>query len=148
MYGDPEDEDAYVTYHSQLDASTFLVTMGTTGRVGVVDTRVPDTSRPSHVMQVFERSSPKTVSSHPVKRDLFVCPNNKAECKLFDIRAAKSKAVMKEVVSYKGHSKALSSAMISPVTGASMVTVCYDNKVGCCNKTVKKRRDMYSITSC
>jgi len=129
LYGDPEDEDAYVTYHSQLDASTFLITMGTTGRVGVMDTRVPDTSKPSKVMQVFERTSPKTVSAHPQKRDLFVCPNNKGECKLFDMRAAKAKKVMDEVQSYKGHTKALSSAMISPVTGASMVTVSYDNKV-------------------
>ena len=112
-----------------MDASTFLITMGTTGRVGVMDTRVPDTSKPSKVMQVFERTSPKTVSAHPQKRDLFVCPNNKGECKLFDMRAAKAKKVMDEVQSYKGHTKALSSAMISPVTGASMVTVSYDNKV-------------------
>jgi len=130
LYGDPEDEDAYVTYHSQLDASTFLVTVGTTGKVGVVDARTADTSKPSQIMKVFEKSSAKTVSVHPTKQHLFVCPNNKAECKLFDIRSAKSKGgVMKEVISYMGHTKALSSAMISPVAGASMVTVSYDNKL-------------------
>jgi len=131
LYGDPEDEDAYVTYHAQLDASTFLVTMGTTGKVGLVDTR-KSAHKPAQTMQVYQKSSPKTVSIHPLKRDLFVCPNNKAECNMYDIRASGSKssaALMKAVVSYKGHTKALSSAAISPVTGKHLVTVSYDNKV-------------------
>merc|ERR1719433_378278 len=126
LYGN-EDEDLYVTYHAQLDASTFLVTMGTSGKVGLVDERI-SSSKAATIMQVFEKGSPKTVSVHPAKQHLFVCPNNKGECKLFDIRTAKSKAVMKATTSYLGHSKALSSAMISPVTGDSLVTVAYDNK--------------------
>ena len=128
LYGNPDNEDAYVTYISQLDAYTFLVSMGTSGQVGLVDQRVSNV-KPSKIMQVFERSSPKTVSVHPTNKNWFVCPNNKAECKLFDIRNATAKTVMKSVVSYAGHTKALSSALISPVTGNSLVTVSYDNKV-------------------
>ena len=77
--------------------------------------------------QVYERVSARMASLHPVKRHLFIAPNSKGECGIFDLRS-KTKA-MKPVISLLGHTKSLSSAAFSCVTGEDVVTVCWDHKV-------------------
>ena len=127
IYGDEED-DAYTTYHAQLDAHTFLVTLGSSGNIGVVDIRESNMSM-SRMLPVFPRISPKTVDIHPLKRDLFLAPNNKAECAIFDIRSTKKSGLMNPILKLCGHTKSISSAFFSPVSGKSICTVSYDDRV-------------------
>jgi hypothetical protein len=69
----------------QVDANTYLVTLGSTSLVGLVDTRESNLRR-TRDFKLFERGSAKTVSVHPIKRHLILCPNNRGECPIFDIR--------------------------------------------------------------
>ena len=39
LFGSEDDEDLYTSFHAQLDAASFLVTLGSSGEVGLVDTR-------------------------------------------------------------------------------------------------------------
>jgi len=126
LYGD-EDSMGHTTYHSQVGPTTFLVSQGATGIVGMVDTRV-NNSKMVEEYQVFDRISPKTVDVHPTQDNYFVCANNKAGCFIFDIRKT-GKKLMTPVVELLGHTRALSSAMFSPISGNKVATVAYDDKV-------------------
>ena len=118
----------HFSYHSQIDQHCFLITLGKSGVVGLVDTRVSNNSTTSSY-KVFEKSSPKTVSVHPVQTEYFLSPNNKGTCGIFDRRMNKSTKVMTPVSSLIGHTKAISSAFFSSQTGHKVVTVAYDNKI-------------------
>lgn len=71
-----------------------------------------------------------TVSVHPLKKERFVCSSGRGECILFDIRAKtdRNKALQRMLV-FNGHTKSISAAFLSPLTGNKLVTVCYDNKI-------------------
>ena len=122
----------YTTYHRQLDAHCYLVALGACGRVGLVDRREQEKMKCSKSFQVFAKSA-KTVDIHPLKRDLFLSHSNSngGTCALFDMRAGggSPESAMKPVLELGGHTKAVSSAAFSPVTGKSIVTVAYDNKL-------------------
>ena len=129
IFGLPEEDSAYTTYHSQISKDCFLVSMGKTGLVGLIDTRVSNTSAASS-FKVYEKASPKVVSVHPVETDLFIAPSTKGHCGIFDMRKGGSESkLMKPIKDLIGHTKAISSAMYSPVTGDRVVTVSYDNKL-------------------
>ena len=125
-------EDGYTTFHRQLDAHCYLVTMGSSGVVGLVDTREQDKMRCSKSFQAFAKGA-KTVDIHPLKRDLFMSHSNSngGTCAIFDMRTGggSSKSPLKPILELGGHTKAVSSATFSPVTGKSVVTVAYDNKL-------------------
>ena len=125
-------EDGYTTYHRQLDAHSYLVTMGSSGVIGLVDTREKDKMKCSKSFQAFAKGA-KTVDIHPLKRDLFMSHSNSngGTCAIFDMRTGggSAKSAMKPVLELGGHTKAVSSATFSPVTGKSIVTVAYDNKL-------------------
>ena len=127
LYGD-DDEDFYTCYHKQVDANTFLVALGSAGRVGLVDARRSNTKLAAQ-FALFERAAVKMVDVHPTQSHVFLCPNNKAGCATFDMRAVGDGQLLPPLLSLQGHTRALSSALFSPVTGRSVVTVCYDNKV-------------------
>jgi len=126
IFGDTE--GGYSTYHCQTGQNTFLITRGSCGMVGLVDSRVSNVKM-AQDYQVFHRTSPKTVDLHPVQQNYFLCPNNKAGCSIFDMRKGSGKAVMSPVCEFIGHTKALSSAMFSPLTGNRVATVAYDDKL-------------------
>jgi hypothetical protein len=63
-----------------------MVTFGSSGGVGLVDTRESNLVT-SRQWKLFSKGSPKTVSVHPVDKHLMLVPNNKAECSIFDIRS-------------------------------------------------------------
>jgi len=128
IFGLPEDSSSFISYHSQIDQHCFLITLGKSGIVGLVDTRVSNNSTTSSY-KVFEKASPKTVSVHPVQTEYFLSPNNKGTCGIFDRRMNKSTKVMTPVSSLIGHTKAISSAFFSSQTGHKVVTVAYDNKI-------------------
>jgi hypothetical protein len=67
-----------------------------------VDTRVSNKARVRD-FQVYERVSARMATLHPVQRHLFMAPNSKGECNIFDIRS-KSKKVA-PVTSLQGHTR-------------------------------------------
>ena len=101
IFGLPEDSSSYITYHSQIDPNCFLITLGKSGTIGLVDTRVSNNSETSNY-KIFEKASPKTVSVHPVQTEYFLSPNNKGACGIFDRRMNKSSKVMMPVASLIG----------------------------------------------
>ena len=84
--------------------------------------------------------STKTISVHPIKKELVVA-TSKQTCMLFDIRSVKEvNSRVMPIQEYIGHTRAISSAFLSPLTGEKLATVAYDNKirfyeVGGSNKT-------------
>jgi len=127
IYGDPED-DQFTTYHAQVDRDCFLVALGKSGIVGMIDRRVG--LKPTSNFKIYDKCSPKVVSVHPIQTNLFLAPSNKGGCGIYDIRKPASKnSLMKPLTQLTGHSKAISSAFFSNKTGSRVVTVAYDNKI-------------------
>jgi WD40 repeat protein len=123
------DEDQYTNYHRQVDANTFLVCLGNVGRVALVDAR-QGWQQPASLMTVLPpRQTAKTVDTHPTKSELFVCGSSKGSCAIFDIRRATKSKVMTAVEEFEGHTKSVSSAFFSPLTGSKVCTVCYDDRI-------------------
>ena len=121
LFGSEESEH-YTTYHAQMTSDSFLLTLGKSGKVGVIDSRsTPE--KPSQIFNVFDRgASPKTISYAPTNQS-FVVINNKAQCRIFDIRNPK-----KQLMDLLGHSRAISSAFFSP-SDSQILTTCYDNRM-------------------
>ena len=128
LFAYPEDSSNYCTYHCQLTNSTYLVSVGKAG-ICLIDSRQPHDKTAAN-FNVYEKASPKMVSAHPLKQDYFLAPSSKGDCAIFDRRNPSSGSkLMKPVVNLIGHTKALSSAKFSPLTGSQVVTVAYDNKI-------------------
>jgi len=134
-YGLDDDDNGYLTYHCQKDSSTILVSGAdgsgkySKGYVGVIDTR--STSKKfAHKYYVNTGSSVRTVAVHPTKSELFVCAARYGTCMLFDMRGKNdSKNLIQPLTKLMGHTKSISSAFFSPLTGEKLATVCYDNKI-------------------
>jgi len=134
-YGLEDDDNGYLTYHCQKDSSTILVSGAdgsgkySKGYVGVIDTR--STSKNfAHKYYVNTGSSVRTVAVHPTKSELFVCAARYGTCMLFDMRGKNdSKNLIQPLTKLMGHTKSISSAFFSPLTGEKLATVCYDNKI-------------------
>ena len=73
----------------------------------------------------------KTVDVHPLRPELFLCANNRAECVLFDLRNTRggSTTTMPRVRTFAGATRSISSAFFSKVTGKTIATVAYDDKI-------------------
>jgi hypothetical protein len=67
-----------------------------------VDTRVSNKTRVRD-FQVYERVSARMATLHPVQRHLFMAPNSKGECNIFDIRSKTTKVT--PVTSLLGHTR-------------------------------------------
>jgi len=128
VYGIPEDDPSYTTYHAQVDRDCFLITLGKTGIVGMADRRVSHL-KPVTNYKIYDKCSPKVVSVHPTQTNLFLAPSNKGDCGIFDTRKAGKSGLMKPMTNLIGHTKAISSAFFSNKTGSRVVTVAYDNKL-------------------
>ena len=92
--------------------------------------------------------STKTISVHPIKKELVVA-TSKQTCMLFDIRSVKEvNSRVMPIQEYIGHTRAISSAFLSPLTGEKLATVAYDNKirfyeVGGSNKTESPSKSIH-----
>ena len=65
-----------------------------------------------------------------MKKDIFVSPSSKGDCGLYDMRRGGSgNKLMTPISSLVGHTRAISSALFSPLSGSRVVTVAYDNKL-------------------
>jgi hypothetical protein len=62
-----------------------MVTLGSTGLVGLVDVRESNLKR-SRDFRVLAKGSAKTISVHPVEKHLMLVPSNRTDCDIFDIR--------------------------------------------------------------
>ena len=107
LMGFEEKDNICTTYHKQLDQNVFLFSMGKTGKVGVADKRVSNLT-PAREIRLFSQSSVKTVDIHPLKRDIFLCPNNRGQCCTYDLRISgdsKDKGILTPLMQLQGHSK-------------------------------------------
>ena len=92
--------------------------------------------------------STKTISVHPLKKELVV-GTSKQTCMLFDVRSVKEmNSRVMPIQEYIGHTRAISSAFLSPLTGEKLATVAYDNKirfyeVGGSNKTESPSKSIH-----
>lgn len=82
------------------------------------------------------------VSVHPLKKEYFLAPSSKGDCAIFDTRMATSSKLMKPLINLYGHTKSLSSAKFSPLTGSKVVTVAYDNKIRLFNTSEEFKQDL------
>jgi len=135
LYGLKDEGEGYLTYHCQKDSSTILVSGSdgngkySKGYVGIIDSRSTN-NKLAHRYNVNTGSSARTVAVHPTNSDLFVCAARYGTCALFDIRGKNDSAnLTKPLTTFFGHTKAISSAFFSPLTGDKLATVCYDNKI-------------------
>jgi len=131
IYGEQEfiDWGGWTSWHEQVSPDTFLISRGNSGTVVLVDRRVGWQSAASK-FQVFDRTHAKTLSAHPVNRNLFVTGNNKCGCFIFDTRTGtKSSKLMEPTTELLGHTKSLSSCQFSQVTGNQVVTVSKDDNI-------------------
>ncbi|XP_071500195.1 WD repeat-containing protein 76-like [Diadema antillarum] len=124
-----EDEDTWTSYFDFLssDARSLLVTQNEgTGHVAVIDPRSRGTKAES-VYMVHPRNA-KTVSVHPTMPSYFVTASTDATAALWDIRNLKEKGLNKPVATMP-HSKSVSSAFFSPITGSKILTTSFDDKI-------------------
>eukprot|EP00096_Caligus_rogercresseyi_P012708 TRINITY_DN5417_c0_g1_i2.p1 TRINITY_DN5417_c0_g1~~TRINITY_DN5417_c0_g1_i2.p1 ORF type:complete len:466 (+),score=77.99 TRINITY_DN5417_c0_g1_i2:90-1487(+) len=107
-------EESFTSYHSQMDANQYLITLGKGGYVGIVDTRRSSKRGLSSKIHVFADSSyAKTVS---YKNNLLVCGNSKSNCLVYDIRNPKNPSY--ELL---GHTGSVSSAFFNPSSSSHEV---------------------------
>merc|ERR1739838_71812 len=85
IFGVPEDDFTFTTYHAQVDRDCFLVTLGKQGTVGLIDRRVSHL-KPTSIFKIYEKQSPKVVSVNPTRTNLFLAPSNKGNCGIYDMR--------------------------------------------------------------
>ena len=145
LFAYPEDSADYCTYHCQLTETTYLVSVGKAGIV-LIDSREPH-SKYQKSFKVYEKALTKMVSVHPMRKEYFVAPSSKGDCGIFDTRMGSSSKLMKAVTNLNGHTKALSSAKYSPLTGSKVVTVSYDNKVRLFNTSGEFKKDLKAYKS-
>ena len=73
LYAGPDDKYSYTTYHAQVDRDCYLVTLGRPGLICLVDRRASNLEAVSK-MKICDVVSPKVVSVHPTKGNLFLAP--------------------------------------------------------------------------
>ncbi|XP_077041419.1 WD repeat-containing protein 76 isoform X2 [Agelaius phoeniceus] len=94
------------------------------GRVAVVDRRTPGVSSELCVDIGFRKT--RTVHVHPVNKQYFLAAGSVDVC-VFDVRYLRNSKENKPLSSLTGHTKSVTSAYFSPVTGSRVVTVCADD---------------------
>jgi len=124
LYADQEDN--YTSLHCQTGPDTFLVAVSS-GEIVMVDSRV-DNLAPVHRYKVFDRLVSKALDVHPLHLNYFLCCNNKGFSGVFDTRGGgKAGKMMTPVCKLEGHTRSVSSAMFSPVSGGKIATLSYDD---------------------
>ncbi|KAE8618631.1 hypothetical protein XENTR_v10009432 [Xenopus tropicalis] len=122
VYRDEQDSFSAFDFLS-ADCSVLLVSQWDSC-LSVVDCRTPGKSCEQKVF--LNMRSARTISVHPVNRDLCVVAGAGDVC-IFDVRKLKQKA--QPVLSLAGHSKSVASAYFSPVTGNRILTTCADDYI-------------------
>ena len=90
---------------------------------------------------VFKPASAKTLSIHPIKNEMFACASQRGDCMLYDIRGRPGpNSLMKPIKQFSGHTKSISSAFFSPISGEKLATVAYDDKIRIYEVDAKKEQ--------
>ncbi|XP_040198129.1 WD repeat-containing protein 76-like [Rana temporaria] len=121
IYRDEEENFSSFGFYS-ADGSVLIVSH-LDSMLSLMDRRTPGTTY--EVRSPVDLSSPRTVSVHPLQRELCVVAGAGDVC-IYDIRQISSKKLC-PVISLPGHSKSVSSAYFSPVTGNRVLTTCADD---------------------
>ncbi|KAI2662673.1 WD repeat-containing protein 76 [Labeo rohita] len=95
------------------------------GDVAVVDRRTPETSYES--LYTMAANPLRSVHIHPVQQHYFVVAES-SFVNIYDLRHLKRRN-NRAVGELSGHSRSVSSAFFSPVTGNRVLTTCMDNKI-------------------
>jgi len=141
LHAAPEDNESYMTYHTQVDRDCFLVTLGGPGMIALIDRRLSH-FKTAAKMKICDYVSPKTVSLHPTKTNVvFLAPIDKG-CGIFDmrkqVRRCKGDTAFSSIEPLvhlkdsddKYREMGISSAFFSPATGNRVVTVGYGSTNG------------------
>ncbi|XP_040197414.1 WD repeat-containing protein 76 [Rana temporaria] len=123
IYRDEEESFSSFGFYS-ADGSVLIVSHWDS-TLSLMDRRTPGTTY--EVRSPVDLSSPRTVSVHPLQRELCVVAGAGDVC-IYDIRQISSKK-LRPVISLPGHSKSVSSAYFSPVTGNRVLTTCADDRL-------------------
>lgn len=123
IYRDEEESFSSFGFYS-ADGSVLIVSHWDS-MLSLMDRRTPGTTY--EVRSPVDLSSPRTVSVHPLQRELCVVAGAGDVC-VYDVRQISSKK-LRPVVSLPGHSKSVSSAYFSPVTGNRVLTTCADDRL-------------------
>ncbi|XP_051500347.1 WD repeat-containing protein 76-like [Myxocyprinus asiaticus] len=106
------------------DCSTLLLS-DWDGDVAIVDRRTPGASYES--LYTIDPKALRSVHVHPVKQQYFVVAES-SSVHIYDLRSLKRRN-NQAVCQLNGHSRSISSAFFSPVTGNRVLTTCLDNKI-------------------
>ncbi|XP_077329622.1 uncharacterized protein LOC143963766 isoform X4 [Lithobates pipiens] len=120
IYRDEEESFSFFSFYS-ADGSVLVVSHWDS-TISLMDRRTPGTTY--EVRSPVDLLNPRTVSVHPLQRELCVVAGAGDVC-IYDVRQISSKK-LRPVVSLPGHSKYVSSAFFSPVTGNRVLTTCTD----------------------
>merc|ERR550519_1534788 len=129
LYVNKVDDGVSTNYHCQRDDNTFLVS-DTGGRVSLVDPRVNNSNAAVDSYRVYDKAQgiPKAVDVHPSRQHLFLCSTNKGQCDIFDIRGT-ARGPLAPVTRLIGHTRGLSSAAFSPMSGNRVASLAYDDRL-------------------
>lgn len=119
--GDDDYEDVSPSSFDFLSPDSLIISLSS-GEVTVVDMRTP--SRDGETKHLVHSSRIKTVSVHPVQKSYFITAGHNRVASLWDLRSIKKKSIADVELS-----RSISSAFFSPVTGNSVLTTSYDNKL-------------------
>ncbi|XP_018416861.1 PREDICTED: WD repeat-containing protein 76 [Nanorana parkeri] len=123
IYRDEEENFSSFDFYS-ADGSVLIVSHWDS-KLSLVDRRTPGTSY--EVRAPLDLSSPRSVSVHPLQRDVCVVAGAGDVC-VYDIRQL-SHRKPRPVVSLPGHTRIVQSAYFSPVTGNRILTTCADDRL-------------------
>ena len=124
--------------HQQLIGQEFLISMGRTGCISLVDQRVGHEYAVQEY-QVFDAVSAQNISVHPVQDNLVLAANNVGGAFVFDRRnlPGKEDGFCKPVAELVGHEKGITSAAFNS-SGNKIATMCIDNKLRLFDSTIIK----------
>ncbi len=124
--------------HQQVTANEFLISMGRTGCIGLVDQRVGHESTVQEY-QVFDGKSAQNISVHPLQNNLVLAANNVGRGVVFDRRNLPDNedGCLEPIAELVGHEGSITSAAFNS-SGNRLATMCWDNKLRLFDSTIIK----------
>ncbi|XP_072258627.1 WD repeat-containing protein 76 isoform X2 [Pyxicephalus adspersus] len=123
IYRDEEENFSSFDFFSS-DGSVLIVSHWDS-QLSLVDRRTPGTTYEGRAP--VDLSGPRTVSVHPLQRELCVVAGAGDVC-VYDVRQLSQKK-LRPVLSLPGHTKSVQSAYFSPVSGNRILTTCADDRL-------------------
>ena len=124
--------------HQQINANEFLISMGRTGCISLVDQRVSHQFAVQEY-QVFDAVSAQNISVHPLLNNLVLAANNDGGAFVFDRRNVPNKedGFLEPIAELVGHESSITSAAFNS-SGNKIATMCADNELRLFDSTIVK----------